>query len=249
MCIIAIKKSGLKMFNEEQLRVMFENNPDGAGFMYYDADIKKVVIKKGFMTLNSLYKALSDRDYTNTNVVLHFRIGTSGKFDELNCHPFPIYQPNKLECTTNLAMAHNGILRGYIPPKKYDINDTQYFIQIVLRWLKKGFIYDADKMYLIEQLIDSNKLAFLDDKNNIKLVGDFIEDGGYIYSNSSYKEFKRTQCAYKPKKAATDVHTSASRQAPTSVGSTQCASNLDIWGEPTEETSDFWRWFDNKFIY
>ena len=240
MCIIAIKKSGLKMFDKEQLAIMFANNPDGAGFMFYDAKLKKVVIKKGFMTLKSLLKALSDRDYTDTNVILHFRIGTSGQFNKLNCHPYPIYQKNRLECVTNLAMAHNGILRGYIPPENSDINDTQVFIQNVLKWLKKGFIYDADKMNLIGEIIGSNKLAFLDNKNEIRLVGEFIEDNGYIYSNSSYKQYKRTKCAYKPKKVVADAHASAS---------SQYSKMVDIWGEPNEENNDFWRWFDNKFIF
>lgn len=187
MCIIAIKPKGMKMFDKKTIDTMFINNPDGSGYMYYDSKSKKVVIKKGFMTSKALMKSLNEKDLTKTNVILHFRIGTSGYFDKMNCHPYPIYDTNKLECKTDIAMAHNGILQGYIPPKISDINDTQVFIQNVLRNLKKGFQYDTDKLMLIEELIGTNKFAFLDSKNQITLIGNFIEDGGYIYSNTSYK--------------------------------------------------------------
>ena len=187
MCIIAIKPKNKKMFDDETIKTMFKNNPDGAGYMYYDFKTKKVIIKKGYMNVKTLLKSLKENDLTKTNVVLHFRIGTSGFNDKMNCHPYPLYQKNALNCKTDIAMAHNGILSGYIPPKTSDINDTQVFIQNVLNNLKKGFQYDSDKLMLIEELIDTNKLAFLDSKNKITMVGNFIQDGDYIYSNNSYK--------------------------------------------------------------
>ena len=188
MCIIAIKPKGMKMFDDNTIETMFENNPDGAGFMYFEND--SVVIKKGYMTVEDLKKALRKKNLTNTNVILHFRIGTSGYNNELNCHPFPVYQKNRTICRTDLGMVHNGILYDYTPSKRSDINDTQVFIQTVLRRLKKGFQMDEDKLTLIGELIGTNKFAFLDDFNNITLIGNFIEDGGYIYSNNSYKPKK-----------------------------------------------------------
>ena len=187
MCIIAIKPKNIEMFDKDVIETMFMNNPDGAGYMYYDSTSKKVVIKKGFMTCKALLKDLNSKDLKDTNVILHFRIGTSGYNDKMNCHPYPIYNKNALNCETDLAMAHNGILQGYIPPKTSDINDTQVFIKNVLSNLKKGFTSDADKLMLIEELIGTNKLAFLDSKNKVTLIGNFIKDGNYIYSNNSYK--------------------------------------------------------------
>ena len=52
MCIIAIKPSHKKLFSEEIIRTMFENNPDGAGLMY--AEKGELNIVKGFMSLESL---------------------------------------------------------------------------------------------------------------------------------------------------------------------------------------------------
>lgn len=184
MCIIAIKLKGQKMFDEQTIRTMFDNNPDGAGYMFHDG--KKVVIRKGFMEVDTLLKSLSSQDFTNTNLVLHFRIGTSGRMDALNCHPFPVYDTNKTYCKTDIALVHNGILRDFTPSKKSPINDTQVFIQTMLRELKKGFQYDKGILKLIAYIIDTNKFALLDENNRVTMIGDFIEDNGYVYSNRSY---------------------------------------------------------------
>lgn len=189
MCIIAIKPKGQQMFPKSTIQTMFTNNPDGAGYMYYDYNKKKVVIKKGFMTCNALLKILNERDFTNTNLILHFRIGTSGKMDMLNCHPYPIYDENKTECTTDIAIAHNGVLHAYTPSKDSAINDTQVFIKKVLKPLKKGFQNNNEIKGLIKELIGTNKFAILDDKNKLTLIGDFVRDGEYIFSNSTYRVY------------------------------------------------------------
>lgn len=198
MCIIAIKPENKKMFSNQVIKTMFTNNPDGAGFMYYDKRTHKVVIKKGFMTYLSLIKELNKHDLTKTNVILHFRIGTSGRNDKMNCHPYPVYEQNSEYCRTDIAVAHNGVLHNYIPYRNSTINDTQLFILEVLRNLDKNFLKDDDKKFLIEELIGANKLAFLDKDNKITLIGKgFIEDNGYIYSNNSYKEERRVKTTSK----------------------------------------------------
>ncbi len=193
MCIIAIKPKNKKMFDKETIKTMFENNHDGAGFMYYDDEIKKVVINKGFMDYKSLMNELNKNDYTDTNLILHFRIGTSGYKDKLNCHPYPIDKANSLKCVCDIAMAHNGVLRDYTPYNyKSDVNDTQLFIEYALKPLSKGFINNPDIVHLIGEIIGSaNKLAFLDNDNHITLINHFIEDNGYYYSNASYKPRKQ----------------------------------------------------------
>lgn len=192
MCIIAIKPQGQPMWSNDIIENMFTRNHDGAGFMYYDDALKKVVIKKGYFILEDLIKDLNSEDYQNTTLVLHCRIGTSGKRDELNCHPYPIYDENKTNTITNMAMAHNGVLHDYTPPVISDINDTQYFIQTVLSQLKPDFIRNKDKLLLIEHLIGiRNKFAILDENNRLTMIGHFIEDGGYYYSNESYKSERK----------------------------------------------------------
>ena len=186
MCIIAIKPEGQKMFSKATLKTMFTNNPDGAGFMFYDEEAHAVVYEKGYLTFDSLWIRLRTLNLKDTTAVLHFRIGTSGYLDKLNCHPYPVRQKNADHGTTDLAVAHNGILSDYTPSKSSKINDTQVFINTVLNKLNKGFEKDTDKCMLIGELIGSNKLAFLNNDGELHLIGDFIKDDGYIYSNYSY---------------------------------------------------------------
>lgn len=189
MCIIAVKPEGKELFPEETIKTMFLRNPDGAGFMFFNKKTNKVESHKGFFNCEDLLKALKEvEDLKDTNAVLHFRIGTSGLMDDLNCHPYPVFEENQKDFETDLAVAHNGVLRDYSPSFGSKINDTQTFIQNVLRKLSPDFVTDPEKMFLIKKLIGSNKLAFLDKNNEIYLIGDFIEDSGYYYSNSSYKE-------------------------------------------------------------
>jgi len=256
MCIIAIKPAGKKMMDDTTITTMFINNPDGAGYMFYDKGTKKVVIKKGFMTCHALLSSLHSRDFTDTNVILHFRIGTSGLNDGLNCHPYPIYNKNALKVHTDLAMAHNGILHNFIPPKTSPINDTQYFIGEVLSDLKPNFLSDPDKVMLIKKLIGTNKLAFLDSSNNVTTIGDFIEDGGYIYSNKSYSKWSlypaktcySTAFGKKPEKVATKSVSTPKATAPSvstcvSTRHKLTSDELDFW---RDEPNDFWDDWDRR---
>lgn len=244
MCVIAIKPKGMKMIDDNTIKTMFINNPDGAGFMYYDGH--DVVIKKGFMTCTSLLKALKKLNLVNTNVVLHFRIGTSGLNNELNCHPYPINQKNATSCKTKLGMAHNGILHNYIPPKTSNINDTQFFINCVLNHLKPNFTRNSDVVNLIRELIGRNKLAFLDDKNRLTLIGDFIEDNGYIYSNNSYKmetlyNFGHKFVSAKAPTTKSFKPTGHINVSPKKALQTECVS---FWDD--DEPNDFWSDWDKR---
>lgn len=187
MCIIAIKPRGQKMFPRKTIETMFSNNPDGAGVMYYDLNKKKVIIDKGFTTVDDLLKYLDRKDFTNTPLIIHFRISTSGSINKLNCHPYPVYKQNKTHAETCLAMCHNGVLKQYEPPKNATYNDTQNFIWKFIKRLPYGFT-ESEKylMYIKKEIGDNNKLCFLDDKGRVVMVGKFEKDNGYYYSNTSY---------------------------------------------------------------
>lgn len=189
MCIIAYKPSNMPMFELGTLAQMFRRNPNGAGLMFTDNN--KVIIKKGFMTFQDLYDYLEENKnlLNKKNVVLHFRITTSGSSSKLNTHPYPLYLKNKVDMTCDLAVAHNGVLHNYSPPfnNKEDLNDSQIFIRDILNELPKGFLSNKAIKKLISNEIGNSKLAFIDKKGKVTLIGNFIEDGGYYFSNTSYK--------------------------------------------------------------
>lgn len=197
MCIIAAKPAGIAMPSDETIETMWYANPDGAGFMY--AKDGRVQIEKGFMSLDAFTSALAraakETDLAATGVVLHFRIATHGGTKPENTHPFPVSGSmaalRKLRVTTDLGVAHNGIIRTVIPRDK-NTSDTMEFIASELSLLYKGcpkFYEDKNLMQLVEELCGS-KLAFLLGDGSIHTVGRFNECGGILYSNYSYEPYK-----------------------------------------------------------
>lgn len=186
------------MISNEIIENMWYNNDDGAGFMYPAHG--GVKIRKGFMTLKSLKKALKalekEIDTTATPIVLHFRIGTSGGNIAANTHPFPVSESlaalQKTQLTAPLAVAHNGVID--IRPRKKDISDTMEYIlsQLApLYQLKKDFYRREAGKQLIYNAIQS-KMAFMDAAGRISLIGKFEKDGEYYFSNSSYQTYYRS---------------------------------------------------------
>lgn len=194
MCIIAAKPAGVKMPDKKTIERMWYGNPDGAGIMY--ADKGKVRISKGFMKLSEfraeLAKLARTKDLTNMAVVMHFRITTHGGTRPENTHPFPITDDlarlRQLRCSAPLAVAHNGVIDIHVADKT--ISDTMQYIATQLAPLRRAvpeFYKSADLMTMIQNAIRS-RMAFLTKDGEIYLTGDFIEDNGVYYSNTSYKE-------------------------------------------------------------
>ena len=196
MCIIIAKLRGKELPKKAILQTCWNNNDDGAGFMI--AHDGSVEIVKGFLKFDDFYKALKkyDKKYKlkNKNIVIHFRIGTSGGLTSSKTHPFAISKNiNDLNATnikTNVGVAHNGILSNFTYNSK--LSDTQNFVKDFIYYVYKmdeDFIHNknADEL-ILNQLNTSNKLAILTKNDELKLYNDFIEEDGVYYSNNTYKE-------------------------------------------------------------
>lgn len=192
MCIIAAKARGVTMPDDQTIENMWYGNSDGAGFMY--AENGKVYIRKGFMEYSQFRKALDElaatHDMTQLPLVMHFRITTHGGTKPANCHPFPITDSigvlSKLETKCRVGVAHNGVID--ITPRK-GISDTMEYIASQLAPLSRAVPEFYKNKHLIEMIYNatSSRLAFLARDGSIYTVGDFIEDGGMLYSNTSYR--------------------------------------------------------------
>jgi hypothetical protein len=127
-------------------------------------------------------------------MVLHFRITTQGGVKKELCHPYPLSSKmenlKQLYCSSDIGVAHNGIISLTSDHNK-DYNDTMKFITDYLSLIikDKKFYKDTDKLKLIERLCES-KLAILDNTGHCQLIGNFIEDNGVYYSNSTYSYAK-----------------------------------------------------------
>ena len=198
MCIIAYKSAEAKFPSKKTLRTCFNNNPDGAGFMYNASGV--VHIKKGFMSFQQFWKALRavrEEVGDNTSYVMHFRISTQAGMREDCTHPFPLSRHMKdmrlLDTTTSIGVAHNGIISltsesGW--SKTITYSDTMKFITdyLSLIIMGKSWYRDKDKKQLVENLIDNSRLAVLDSTGHCEMLGlGWVENNGVWYSNSSYK--------------------------------------------------------------
>ena len=198
MCIIIAKKKNNRLPSEDELKQSFLYNQDGAGFMYTDNG--KVIIDKGYMNYKSFIKHFNKLckkydNFKNKSLVIHCRIGTGGTNTEKNTHPYPIIKDynilHKRYFTCSLGMAHNGIINDYKPTDKSDTNDTQKFIYDYLSELKNNYknFYKSEEQLKALEIITNSKLAFLDDKDNIYLTNNFINDNNLYFSNTSYKSY------------------------------------------------------------
>lgn len=205
MCVIAVKPSNVEMPAEEKLKLMWDRNPDGAGFMYtYD---NTVTISKGFMTFEDFMRNLNDvktlvegggKSLKDIPFVLHFRITTHGGTSPENTHPFPITNKEEylkaLDVKCDIGMAHNGVISGL--DRETEVSDTQIYIRDILydlSVLDKGFVKRFTNIISLTK--GSSRLAFLNKNGEISMFGDFVEldeKDGLYYSNKLFVPSKKT---------------------------------------------------------
>ena len=192
MCVIAYKPLNVAFPEEKILSNCFENNDDGAGFMY--AFEGKVHIRKGYETFKAFMGALNRaRAKTGDDVpyVMHFRIATQG-YENTMTHPFPLSSKmdnlKLLRSSCNIGVAHNGIIDLTSDGSK-TYSDTMKFITDYLSLIIQGFDWSKNERtcQLIENLISGSRLAILDKDGHCKLLGKgWEEDKGVFYSNHSW---------------------------------------------------------------
>lgn len=196
MCVIAYAAKGIKI-SEKEFRNCFINNKDGAGFMIYDDQKKKVHIQKGFMTFDEFWNAVKDLP-TDRDRVFHFRIATSGKISPECCHPFVLSnnldEMRETDTYTDMGFSHNGVMADFTPKEGLSspYSDTMYFGARVLFPLKSK-LFDESAQYLIKKAMGTNKYAILGKKGAV-IIGSWetSTETGIQYSNTSFKERKST---------------------------------------------------------
>ncbi len=188
MCVAIVKKPGIGMPTDNIIATCWENNPDGAGYMFLRSD--EVHIRKGFMKLKHLRRALRFEQFgPSDSVSIHFRIATSGGVSRENTHPFPVLadRPALKSCHTkaDVGVVHNGIFDFL--PEDIDDSDTQAFILHVLGPLKDR-LKDQPIQSLIDLATAGSRLAFLDNTGVFSLYGNWITDttSGLLFSNKTY---------------------------------------------------------------
>lgn len=197
MCVICVSGRGVPQPTKNQIKAMFQTNPDGAGYMV--ARSGRVEIHKGFMTCDTFISALDNEHLTADDaVVYHFRISTQAGVTMAMTHPFPLTKKisncKLLDTQCALGVAHNGIIRLTSDYRDREYNDTAHFIAEYMAFLlrSKKDMQDPHILDIIENLTYS-KWALLYKDGTISTVGNFIrEENGLLFSNPSYRGVAKT---------------------------------------------------------
>ena len=194
MCIICVSPARTRQPSISQIKMMFLNNPHGAGYMF--AREGRVHIHKGFMDIDSFLSAVKAEHFTaKDSVVYHFRISTQAGVNPEMTHPFPLSNrlPNMkaLDVECPCGVAHNGIIRLTSDPTQHEYSDTALFITHYLARMVHGLddLKDTQLLNRIERLAGS-KLAIMDGSGYIATIGHFINERGLLFSNDSYQELR-----------------------------------------------------------
>ena len=191
MCIICVSPKRVRQPNVTTIRRMFQNNPDGAGYMV--ARDGKVTISKGFMDVDEYIEAIRAEHFTAKDpVVYHFRISTQAGVNPEMTHPFPlsnrIEHMKVLDVECSCGVAHNGIIRLTTDRNNREYSDTALFIANYLSLIirEPGDLKDERVLKLIHRLAGS-KLAIMDADGYIATVGEYINQKGLLFSNTSFE--------------------------------------------------------------
>ena len=190
MCIIMSKPAGVQFPSITALRNCWERNPHGAGYAVADGDA--VYIRKGFMTWDEFIGGINFDALIDKACVFHFRFATHGSTSPGNCHPFPAAGNLKRQkVRTDVAVAHNGIIRG-VPITKKDYSDTMSYIEkrIAPYWhecKEQGrYMYSVPKNQNVLLDETQSKWSFLYPNGKIFNIGTGNMQGGIWYSNVGF---------------------------------------------------------------
>ena len=179
MCIIVVKPAG-RTVKKSILKNCFNNNDDGAGYMYPCEG--KILIRKGLFTFKDFMKSWEKthaRIGDSVPIVFHFRISTSGNLDKTNCHPHRI--------AADLAFVHNGVL--FSVDKKSTVSDTIIYRDRFLSGLVGENLQNKSIFRLIANHIGrGNKFVFLNGAGKYVICNQSsgVWDNGLWYSNATY---------------------------------------------------------------
>jgi predicted glutamine amidotransferase len=195
MCIIIYNPGGQKL-EKERLKVAYDNNPHGFGFMWIeDYEVFSIKGMSNFKDVWQLSTHLAGYSYA-----LHFRWRTAGKIREAQCHPHTVLDKEKHGM--NLKMMHNGTIFSMKKAKKGRSDTQVYASQLTNEYLHKH----RNLHNLFESVHGEapamgtfNKFVFMADGNRVEIVnedaGEWIDNMWYSNTYSFEKGYRVNQAA------------------------------------------------------
>lgn len=176
MCIAILKTPEGKL-SDHMLTSCWRLNPDGAGLAY--AKDGQMVVVRGLMNVTDMLKAYAEHEpkAAGSNMLVHFRIGTSGYKNADNTHPFV-----GKEC----VVAHNGVF--FSQPSSEARSDTRMMVEEASKYLTKKEV--LARLSKIEDYIGQyNKMIFLFNDGEFAIANEKAGkwDGGVWFSNTGFE--------------------------------------------------------------
>lgn len=178
MCIAILNTKKAGRLPKSHIKNSWDNNDMGSGLLWSKGNKLHVFKTYVYDDYIDKYNELRD-DKDVGNIVLHFRIATSGYKGEQNLHPFLV--------NDNLGFVHNGVIKGL---GNKDFSDT-YEFNDMLKKFKHNFISCDMTKYFISEYIGYSKLIFLSADDKYTIINEELgkwTDGNW-YSNDSYKQY------------------------------------------------------------
>ena len=182
MCLAIYQRAG-SIIPEGYLAEGFRNNPDGAGFMFFDENNDIQVFKSmKFDKFIDEYEKQWALHGERSPFAIHFRWATHGQAGIMNVHPFKLGE--------HVTVMHNGVINCHIEDRRD--SDTAAFVKHYLGSLPRNW-YDNKYLFdMVEDYTSGSKLiVFSSDPDSEYVAYIFNERLGHMaddvwYSNSSY---------------------------------------------------------------
>ena len=178
MCIAILNTKKAGRLPKSHIKNSWDNNDMGAGLLWNAKNKLNVFKTYDYDEYIDKYNELRD-DKEIGNIVLHFRIATSGYKGEHNLHPFLV--------NDKLGFVHNGVIKG-LGNKQF--SDT-YEFNDMLKKFNHNFTDCTMTKYFISEYIGYSKLIFLSIDDKYTIINEELgkwTDGNW-YSNDSYKQY------------------------------------------------------------
>jgi hypothetical protein len=184
MCIIVVKPDNKRLDNWawDALSLSFDNNEDGAGLMFREGNRLRIV--KGLMSWAAFKRKVVELKLNRKAVVFHFRMATHGQRGPENTHPFPISTNVRdlraVDVLADAGLVHNGVISPLAEDK---LSDSQILVRDYLAPTWDGTLGEWGR-----RLLDMTACKYaVMTPVSIQLIGNFIKDKGWWFSNESYK--------------------------------------------------------------
>lgn len=178
MCIAIVNSKKAGRLPKSHIKNSWDNNDMGAGLLWNEKNKLNVFKTYEYDEYIDKYNELRDNKEIG-NIILHFRIATSGYKGEHNLHPFLV--------NDKLGFVHNGVIKGLGNQK---FSDTYEFNDMLKKFSHNFLACDITK-YFISEYIGYSKLIFLDVDDKYTIINEEMgkwTDGNW-YSNDSYKQY------------------------------------------------------------